>query len=421
MKKDNNFINNFVWNLLGVTFNAFLSFLFLIAVTRINGLNEAGIFTLAFSTACILYVIGTYSGRIFQVTESKTISDKSFIVSRIITCMIMLLCTLIFVLVRQYSFYKCSVFFLLAIYKALEAFSDVLYGILQKNELLNKVGKSYFIKALLSVITFIICDYITNNLILACCFIIIIWIIVILFYDLKNVKKLIPDNSKYNKNEIKKIFKNGFFVFAITFLAIYILNAPKYSIDSFGTEEMQAIFGIIIMPATVMGLIGQLIIHPYLNTFLGLYEENKLKEYVMLLIKIVFFILFTGIIACLCGYYLGPLVLGYIYNINLNAYALNLLFILAAGTFYTIGSIISALLTSMKYNFIQFILYSITSIIEGILCFNLVFYNALNGATLAYFLSMIIFVTLLLIAFIYNIVKRFKKGGKNEYSIYSKR
>ena len=411
MQKEKNFINNFAWNLIGVTFNAFLSFLFLVAVTRFNGLNDAGIFTLAFSTACIIYVIGTYAGRVFQVTESKSISDKSFIINRTITCTIMLLCTVIFVVIRKYSFYKCMIFFLLSMYKSLEAFSDVLYGILQKNDLLNKVGKSYFIKALLSVIIFTLCDYLTHNLILSCCIIILIWIIVILIYDLKNIKELIPKTSAYSINDIKTIFRKGFFVFVITFLALYILNAPRYSIDNIGTEEMQAIFGIIIMPATVMGLIGQLIIHPYLNTFLKLYENNDLKEYLKLFIKVVSLILFAGLIACICAYYFGPWILGMIYNINLETYAVALLLILIAGTFYTIGSVVSGLLTAMKYNFIQFILYSITSVIEFILCYYLVLHKGLFGATLAYLLSMITFFILLLIAFVYKIVKK-TRGGK---------
>ena len=70
----NNFKKCFIWNLLGTGFNAFNSLFFLIIVTRINGLENAGIFTIAFSTACILYAVGLYSGRIYQVTEqNKTI------------------------------------------------------------------------------------------------------------------------------------------------------------------------------------------------------------------------------------------------------------------------------------------------------------------------------------------------------------
>lgn len=419
MEEKNNFKSNFIWNFIGVGFNAFLSLFFLVAVTRINGLNDAGIFTLAFSTACIVYVIGIYAGRVFQVTESKSISDKEFIINRIISCIIMMVITTVFVGLKQYNFYKSIIFVLLALYKCLEAFSDVLYGIMQKNDLLNKVGKSYFIKAITSITIFILCDYITHNLILSCCCIVIVWIMVIISYDIINVKKIIMKQSKCSKNNILNIFKSGFFVFAITFFALYILNAPKYAIDSLGTEKMQAIFGIIIMPATVMGLIGQLLIHPYLNKFLKYYEENDIKKYVKLLIRIALFILILGIVFSICAYLLGALILGLIYNINLEAYSFDISLILIAGTLYTIASIISSLLIMMRNNFIQFVVCIIISIIEGSLCYYLVLKQELFGATLAYLSSMALYFVLLTIAFVIILLKRIGRI-KNEHIIHIK-
>ena len=164
MKENKNFNKNFIWNILGTTFNSFNSLFFMIIVTRINGTGDAGIFTLAFSTACILYIIGVYAGRIFQVTEKEEVNDKEYIVNRIITNVIMIIISIMFVTIRHYDMYKASVFIIICLYKALEAFSDVLYGILQKNELLHKVGKSFFIKALISVIAFLVTEIITKNL-----------------------------------------------------------------------------------------------------------------------------------------------------------------------------------------------------------------------------------------------------------------
>ena len=62
---------NVIWNMIGATTNAFNSLLFTIIVTRINGLNDAGIFTYAFATACLLYVIGVLSGIVIGLTGIK--------------------------------------------------------------------------------------------------------------------------------------------------------------------------------------------------------------------------------------------------------------------------------------------------------------------------------------------------------------
>ena len=162
----NNFRKNFIWNICGTSLNAFNSLFFLIIVTRINGLENAGIFTLAFSTACILYVIGIYSGRIFQVTENGKITDKDYIASKIITTIIMVIISILFVVVKGYSLYKSSIFILLCIYKALEAFSETFYAILQKNEELYKVGKSLFFKSLIAIVLFLVVDSVLKNIII---------------------------------------------------------------------------------------------------------------------------------------------------------------------------------------------------------------------------------------------------------------
>ena len=168
MEKEIQFRKNFIWNILGTGFNAFNSLFFMIAVTRINRVDNAGIFTIAFSTACIIYIIGVYAGRIYQVTEpDKSITDKEYIINRIITTVSMLILVILFSAIRGYNIFKSTIFLLLTTYKALEAFSDVIYGILQKNEKLDIAGKSLFFKSLISVIVFVATDLITKNMIVS--------------------------------------------------------------------------------------------------------------------------------------------------------------------------------------------------------------------------------------------------------------
>ena len=61
---------NFLWNTIGSGFNSFNSLFFMIIVTRINGIKDAGIFSLCFATASMLYIIAIYSGRTYQITET---------------------------------------------------------------------------------------------------------------------------------------------------------------------------------------------------------------------------------------------------------------------------------------------------------------------------------------------------------------
>ena len=388
MEKNKNFNKNFIWNIIGTTFNSFNSLFFMIIVTRINGTNDAGIFTLAFSTACILYIIGVYAGRIFQVTEKENINDKEYIVNRIITTILMVIISIGFVLIKGYDIYKAIVFIVICIYKALEAFSDVLYGVLQKNDLLHKVGKSFFAKAILSLVTFLLVDLITNNVIIASLMIIISNLIVICTYDFINVGKLIKKEEKIQFKNVFRIYKTGFFVFAISFLGLYIMNAPKYAIDDYLNEHIQAIYGIIIMPATVVGLFAQFIIHPYLNTIVKLYNDYEIEKIKKLVTRIIGAISLIGIICIAGAYLLGIPVLEFIYGLELQEYRWNLAFIILASTLSVIGTVYSSVLTTIRKTFSQFVIYCIVTVIAIISSYVLTFKFEINGATVAYFVIM---------------------------------
>ena len=185
VKKENKkFANDFIWNTLGTGLNSFNSLFFLIIVTRVNGGHDAGIFSIAYSTALILYTIGLYSGRLCQVTDIENkIKDRDYILNRTITCILMVFFGAGFLIVKQYSAYKTTVFILLCIFKATEAFAEILYGIIQKNDLLYRVGQSLTMKSLCGIITFLIIDLVTGDLILACISMILINIVTMITFD----------------------------------------------------------------------------------------------------------------------------------------------------------------------------------------------------------------------------------------------
>ena len=60
---------NVIWNAIGTTFNSFNSLFFMIIVTRMNGIDQSGVFTMAFSLACLFCIFAGYEGRVYQVTD----------------------------------------------------------------------------------------------------------------------------------------------------------------------------------------------------------------------------------------------------------------------------------------------------------------------------------------------------------------
>lgn len=405
---------NFIWNTIGSTLNSFTSLFFLIIVTRLNGVNDAGIFTFAFSFAMLVQVIGNYFGRSFQVTNNDDeISDSDFVYSRFFTCFVMLVFSIFFLLFKNYTFKKNIVILLLVSFRLIESFGEVLYGILQKEGILYKVGISLFLKGLFSILFFFLFDYFLNNFVIAILSISLINLFFILIYDCKNVRRVNFNFKCFNKRNFIKIMTSGFFVFLFTFLTQYVLNASKYSIDNYLPDKYQTIFGIIVMPATVMALCAQFLVQPFLNKFTNYYKNKDFNNFSKLVLKLCFYVFIFGIFAVLFCYFFGIPILEIIYGLNLNKYKYSLLLIIGASSFFGISYVFSNALITIRKNFVQTVIYGITAIIALNISDYFVIKFGVFGACLAYFISMLILFIFYFIAYQYYINLLNKKYDYN--------
>lgn len=405
----NNFKKNVVWNTLGMTFNSFNSLFFLILVNRINGINTAGIFSFAFSVACLLYVVGIYSGRTFQVSDIKgELNDKEYLVHKILTCLIMIIIVMFFILIKDYTLDKNLIIVIMTVYKLLEAFSETFYGYLQKNEELHIVGKSLFYKSIVGLMVFFFVDYFTKNIVLSCVALVINSIVYIIFYDIRKSISLIS-KDKVRINKVLKLFKIGFSVFVFSFLAIFIVNVPKYVIDVLLSDSYQTIFSIIIMPGTVMSLCGQYIMAPLLTQVVDFYNQQLYDEFINLIIKMIKILILLGFLVEVVAAFIGIPVLSFIYSINLDKYKIDLILVIFGAILYALSGVLSTALVTMRKNTIQMLIYIIDSIFSIFACYILIKSFGVHGAVYGYVLTMVLHSMLYIFYFMFE----FKKCKKN--------
>lgn len=402
---------NTIWNIIGTTINAFSSLFFMIIVTRINGVFDAGVFTFAFSTATMFNIIGVYAGRIYQVTDNDNNTNKDYLVSRIISCGLMLIISLLFVKIRNYSGTKALIIITVCVWKLLEAMADVIYAYFQKDDELYKVGISLTIKNIIGLLFFLIVDLLTKNVLFSCLAFVFIYIFILLFYDCRKLKTIKILNESWSIKNVKRIYVNGFATFCTTFLTMYLINASKYSIDSLTSDDIQAIFGIIIMPATVMILIAQFIIHPFLLFINQKIKEKNYSDLSKIIIKMSIFICIIGIIAVIGCHFVGIFIFKLIYGLNLEKYKICLDIILVGAIFYALTSIINTVLIAMRHTVIQMVVYIIISIFSLFSSYYLVMKKGIFGASINYLCVMCLSFFIFLI--VYKVIAK-KEVKKNE-------
>ena len=388
---------NFLWNVIGLSFSAFVSLFLLIIVKRINGIDTAGIFTYAFSLCCLFYIASNFYSRTFQVSEYKReYSFNDYFIARVIFNIVSFIVVILFSFISGFNKYKLLVIGLIMVYKCIESICDSIFGQIQIEGNLYKTGISYTLKSLLGVLVFLLIDIYTKDLLLSIVGLFVVSLIVLFTYDIPSLECKFP-KLKFNKEKFIKLMVITFPVFLYTFLQNYLSNSQKMVMTYFINNEMQTIFGILIMPATMLLLVGNYIIMPFINDLTDKFKNKKYKEFDKVVNKICIAVFGIGLVCTLAAYLLGIPVLNFIYNIDLSEYRLMLVVILLGAIFNSIIMVLSNILTILTINKKQTIIYIIMSIIATLITIFMAYNYKIIGLCYSY---LIVFVLLFIIYFI---------------------
>lgn len=396
--EDKIFKKNFLWNMIGTTLNSFNSMFFMIIITRINGTEDAGLYTLVFSIVCLLYNIGIYAGRTFQVTDqTNRYNDTEYVIHRMMTVSLMFVVAAGYCAIKKFDPFRFALTMLLTVMKCLEAGTDVLYGLMQKNDELYKSGISLTIKSIGSLLAVLVINLLFQNLLLSFIFVDVICFIVTILYDIPSTKQFL--SKEYSIKKSLNLFREGFYAFAYFFLNVYLSNASKYALDGKVSSSQQAMFGIVLMPATLINLCAIYLLQPYINRLGLLYSENRIVDFKQSVKKIIVYILLFGII-CLTGATLiGVPVLNVVYNVDLSEYLSSLQLIIIGATLIAIVTVLSTALTTFRNTKTQFVIYVIVSLAILAISGTLVDQFGVLGATYTYLLSTILQFILYVLAY----------------------
>ena len=386
-----NLKKNFIWNIIGLSSYSFVSLFLMIAVTIINGTSIAGIFSYSFSLCTVFLYIALYYNRTYQISNDKY-SFNDFFSFRCTSILSSMIFIILFSTVSRFNTSKLIIIVLLMLFRCIDAISDCFYAYLQKEGKLYQVGITYFLKSTIGTILFIICDYYTNNILLSICFLVLTNIIIFVFYDLLCFKKIFKEKIKYSTDNLKSILISTFPVFIFSFLSIFLANSQKIVITYYTANELQAIFGILIMPATFISLIGHYLIQPFITKFISLLKKKNYKSFNELFLKINIFLFLIGLVGFIICYFIGIPILNMLYHLSLNDYKLDLLIIILGSIFTAISMIISNVLTILKTNNEQALTYFFVSVVTIILCSILTRYYSILGAAISYLVSSLLLV-----------------------------
>ena len=304
---------NYIWNAIGGMLNAGQSVLVLIIVTRVCGLEAAGLYSIAFATGNLFMYLGNYGVRNYQVSDvDEKFPFRSYILHRLLTVALMLLAAAVYcaysLLRGAYSPAKTMTVAAMCLLKAIDCLEEVLEGRLHQRGRLDLAGKMMTVRLLVSIGGMLAVLVATGNLLTATNAAIILAAAAVILMaaacrrtllPLQPAPELVADVGNAGavpgaaaKNrgaatspaaasaavsaarrgalrDAAVLMRVCFPVCAANFLSFYLINAPKYAIDAAMNETAQAQYNFIAMPVFVIQLLGMFVYQPVLVRMTG--------------------------------------------------------------------------------------------------------------------------------------------------------
>lgn len=326
--------SEFIWNAIASVCASLLSVVLLLIITRVNGVEEAGMFSIAFSSAAILYTIADSQVRVLQVTDAtRKYSFGVYKTVRWILSVLMVIVALGFVFLSGYEKEKALICMGIVLFRMIDALSETYQGEFQLNGRLDIAGKSVTYRMIVSILIFAVADALSGNLLLSIGIMFLVNLILWILYDVRKIRAYAKDGCSKEWSEVKAVFIASLPLFVSMFLNNYIINAPKYAIDRYMSYDMQTYFNIIYLPTFVINLMSIFVLKPMLKTLGDMWAEHKQKEFLRILGKMLGAIVVLTVLAEAVGYFLGIPVLAFVYGVNLDAFKADLMILIVAGGF----------------------------------------------------------------------------------------
>lgn len=289
---------NITWNTIGSLFYLVCQWLLSVLVVRISGsFEDAGILSLAMSIATFFSVITLFNVRNYQVSDSKELySDSDYVYHRLLTCGVSLVLCGVFVLINSYDLLTSLSIVAYMLVKLVEGVADVLHGIAQKQWRLDIAGKSFIIRGILLVASFLVTMLLSQNLALSIFAMAITTLLSLFFYDFITVKKISSFKLRTDFARVISLTKVCLPMVAYGACVNAIVPLARYILEIKHGAEVLGYFATVSTVAVLVQAFVTFVFTPLIGVFEEAYSRGDKKAILKLLLKLtVMLIAITGL------------------------------------------------------------------------------------------------------------------------------
>lgn len=403
----------YLWNIIGTLASTLVSIVLLMIASRFLNGSQADLFSIAYTIAQQLLIIGIFGVRPFQSTdvlEHYVFSD--YVWTRFVTTVLMVACLLMYLLGAQYDHTKGMLIALVTLFRAIDSLSDVFQGRFQQQNRSDLAGKVLFYRSLVTITSFTLIILFTENLFIACLGMSLANVL-LLGLDLTYLKNLGdgPFLKQFSLKSMSGILRQCLPLFVNAFLINYIFSEPRLVIDQLLSqgklgEGLQRDFSILFMPTFALNLLF-LMLRPLLTQLSTYWQSGQKAQFRNILQRVVFCLLFLQGLVLALGYSFGLPVLGAVFGVDLSAYQWPLFILLVGGGLNLFSALLDNLMVIYRGQKYLVIANLVTFVFAKLLTSSMISQHGMMGAAWSFTMSMFVyFVSSLMIYWFVNFKRR---------------
>lgn len=388
---------DFLWNTIGSSAWAFVFPAVTMISTRIVGVEQAGMISMAFVVGILLMFLGNFGVRTFQVADQDFVySFKDYQANRWITCVLMVAVGVLWCFLNHYPDEMFNITLGVVLYKMIDALADVYEGRLQQVDKLYLAGISQALRSVAAIIVFAIALFLTHSAVIACYAMAIIAALTFVVVTWPLTLMEAPPSQPFQLGALIELFRICAPLFLALFLFNVIENMPKFFMEDMLPYDNQLYYNSIYFPAQMILICSQLVYKPLLLRIAGVWQQAKARlKFNLILIAIVCVIVVFTICGCLIMDWFGIEVMNFLYGIDFNQFHGLIMLMLITGGLTAGIDFLYQVITIMHRQKDVTVLYLITFVFSLFIPYLLIHYAELEGAVLSYvIIESILFVLL---------------------------
>ncbi len=389
---------DFVWNTVGFAAWGMVFPMLTIVVTWLAGVERAGMFSFAFVIANLLYILGNYGVRTYQVSDlDEYHSFADYQINRIVTCIAVMVVGFIICRVLGYEGEPFAMAMALFAFKAIDALGEVYEGRLQQMDKLYLGGISLTIRSVAGFALFAIGLLVSGDLGVAGIAMAVGALVSFLFVTLPLTLFETPRSLPPDLRSVRILFKECFPVFLALFLYALIDNMPKFVMQGASLPyDNQLYFNALYFPAQSILIAIGMVYKPMLVKMANAWaDESRRHRFDMLIVAVLLLILGVTIVGMLLMNWVGIALMSFMYGFDFEPFKQLSFIMLAAGGVTAAIDFLYQVITILRRQHVVTSLYLITFAFSLLVLILMTTMMKLEGAVVGYLIVMSILLILL--------------------------